>query len=164
MFLYSYVYSAMNCYNILYSYVLEKVKGGTKMENSGKVFEEFNNLHGLELSPILNNQEFLIELVRLTHAGIEKVPNTGVFENKKTRLLEYVIRTEDSELALLLTETLLKIQTHTKLSLFYNEINLTQLCDLFAIQFDQFKTDIYFNTLKLINYLEVTHSKKMVIQ
>jgi hypothetical protein len=141
---------------------------GILIENSGLVFEEFYKLHGHELSPISNNQDFLIELVKLSHIVIEMDTFTGELEHKVTRLLEYVLRTEDDELALLLTETFLKLQTHSILSIIDKEITIKQLCDLFAVQFSRFKTDIYYHTLKLLNVLDVTpihdHLNQLIVK
>jgi hypothetical protein len=121
------------------------------MKNMGLVFKEFNELYGLYIFPIDNNQDFLIELVKYCHLGIEKDFRQVEFDYKITRMLEYVLRIPDPDCALLLTETLFKIQLHTKIELINRGTNINQLCNIFGIQFKQYKKKIYYNTLRIIN-------------
>lgn len=129
------------------------------MEDTGLIFDKLNKLYGLDLVAINNDNDFWIELVRLSYLGIQRGEKSSDFHNKGTRLLEYVLRTEKSNLALLLTETLDEIRIHTKFYLTDNATNLKQLCDLFLIQFKNSKVEIFYNTIKLLNYCEGTLGK-----
>ena len=114
------------------------------------VLEELNKKYHLNLTAVNNREEFLIELVKLSHLGIERGKKTSEFYHKSTRLLEYVTRTESSGLTLLLLQSLLKIQKHSKFYLSENTTNLKQLCGLLFIPFSTSKREIYHHTMQLI--------------
>lgn len=129
------------------------------MEDTGLIFDQLFESYGLKLEPLNNHNDFLIELVKLSHLGIRRGDRISDFHDKITRLLEYVLRTEASNLTLLLTDTLIYIQTHAKFYLTDNATNVRQLCDLILIQFSESKFEIYYNTMKLLNCCEGSFGK-----
>jgi hypothetical protein len=99
---------------------------------------------------INNNDGFLKELVKLSHIGIVDGEKTPEFHEKTQLLLEYLLNAHDSDLALLLTETLVHMQEHSKFYVTNNATNLKLLCNFIFIQFKRQKTEIYNHVLTLI--------------
>ncbi|BCB02141.1 hypothetical protein [Bacillus sp. KH172YL63] len=121
--------------------------------------EEYKKKYGDFFEPLNNDNEFLLELVHLGNIGIRNGNKTNEFHNKVTRLLEYLQRTANADLALVLTETLHEIRLYTKFYVTDNATNVGQLCTLFSIQFVHSTDKIYFEVLKLLNYCEGTLGK-----
>ncbi|MGD6831014.1 hypothetical protein ACQCT5_02540 [Sutcliffiella halmapala] len=105
---------------------------------------------------------FLTLLVELNHIGIVGEENTDKFHDNSKELLDYILETQDGELALLLLQTFLHMQNHTKFHLQNNETNVRQLCKLIFIQFDKNKEEIYFLTLKLLNSVDELNENKAI--
>lgn len=102
------------------------------------------------VNTINNNVDFLKGLVKLCHIGIVDGEKTPEFHENTHLLLEYILKTHDSDLALLLTETLVQIQEHSKIYVTNNATNLKLLCSFIFIQFNRDKTEIYHHVLTLI--------------
>lgn len=127
---------------------------GDEMQETGWVFDHLLTSYNVRLQPISDAREFLAELIKMSHFGIERGQKTGEFHNLATRLLEYVLRTKEADLAKLLTDTLVKIQRHAKFYLTDNSTNLKQLCDFILMQFSHSKINIYANVMQLISNTE----------
>jgi hypothetical protein len=121
--------------------------------------EDYKVKFGEFFEPLNNDNEFLLELVSIGNIGIKKGKKPSEFHNKATRLLEYIQRTENADLALVLTETLHDIRLYTKFYLTDNATNVRQLCTIFSIQFNHSVNKVYFEVLKLLNYCEGTLGK-----
>ncbi|WP_066320538.1 hypothetical protein [Bacillus sp. FJAT-29814] len=116
--------------------------------------EKLKVKYGEEFEPINSENDFMTVLVYLKSIGIDYSNSREFFDTVK-RLLEYIHRTENGKLALLLTENLHKIRIHTKLFLTNNATIVHQLCDLILIQFKHSLRDkVYYDVLKLLNYCE----------
>ena len=102
------------------------------------------------VNTINNNVDFLKGLVKLCHIGIVDGEKTPEFHENTHLLLEYILKTHDSDLALLLTDTLVQIQEHSKFYVTNNATNLKLLCSFIFIQFNRDKTEIYHHVLTLI--------------
>ncbi|MFC5602686.1 hypothetical protein [Sporosarcina koreensis] len=101
---------------------------------------------------IQGDYEFLTDLVSLSNLGIKRGEKTAEFHDLSIRLLNYILQKKDARLALLLTKTLLEIQTYAGFYLTGNATNVRQLCDLIRIQFRYSKVEIYYNVMRLVNY------------
>lgn len=103
---------------------------------------------------ISEKTEFLTMLVKLAQIGIVKEKEGENFHRLSASLLNYVIQTKDSELAVLLLKTLVFMQSHANCYLSNNRDNMEKLCDVISIQFFNDKEKIYLQTLKLLNFTE----------
>lgn len=122
------------------------------MDDTGQFYNKENLF--VRAQPIKGKVEFLTILVELSHIGLVDCDNMHQFYDKSTSLLDYVIETHDSELAFLLSQTLVYIQTNTKLNVNNDETCIKQLCELFLIQFDLYKEEIFLHALKMLNYVD----------
>lgn len=120
------------------------------MERGIALLEEFSSKYNLNLKSIPTHNDFLIETIKLSQIAL-RGEKTSEFYDKTTILLDYVLRTKDSDLALIVTETLLKIQKYSNLYLTDHATNIRQLICIFDIQFTRNKSKIYFYTLKILN-------------
>ncbi|KGP73757.1 hypothetical protein [Pontibacillus yanchengensis] len=119
-----------------------------------EVYSSIKETYNLPISPIENENEFMLELVVLSNIGLKGGDKTSAFHDKTTRLLEFVLRKEDEQLALLITVTLINIRGCCGFYVTDNATNVRLLCDLVFIQFSNFKNKIYWNVMNLINNCE----------
>ena len=103
----------------------------------------------VDLKRLEDDNEFLVELVKLNQLALEK-KSMEEFFNKAIDLLEYILCTENSSLALLLTESFIIIQKNSEIYLTDRPIIVEQLCNAFLIQFKYSKNEIYLNILKIL--------------
>lgn len=113
---------------------------------------------------IAEDKDFYTDLVYLSRLGIKRKETSEEFYDKVARLLGYIYVTKNSEHALLLTETLIEIQTYAKLYIRDKADLHALLFDMFSISFEKFKVPIFLNTLRLINCTKGNGSQVRTIE